>query len=432
LPGNRSQDGRYRRIEAFIDVEEALSQLIPRITVDRKVVGKRTRQAMWHVLAEDIYALRDSPPLHMSHVDGFAARSDDLQRASQDAPVSLIVLGSIGPGESGLKLPQGYVYRIHTGGYLPLGADTVIPQEDVRTDGSKILASRPYSALENVVPAGSDVRRGELVARSGEVLMPAKASLLESLGKYEVKVCAPLRVSVLSFGDELTDDPAEAGRGKVLNTHAALISEMLRGLCCEPVKMQIVPDRREAVHDSLSAAIGESDLVITIGGSSVGDIDLVGAEMRRMAEVFLQGLKLQPGRVGGAAVIEGKPVIMLPGLIHSTVNVFNYLAAPIIAHMLQMSLEQLILRIEAVMGERVEFYRWLDFRRIVWVTLKKVLGLGFVAKPNVADASNISSISFSHGYVEVPPHKAVVEVGEKVTVSVPLWMNRGAIIVAGS
>jgi len=418
---------RYKKISEFREVEEVLAEVIPRIRVKPAVVTKRTRSAVGCILASNVYARRDLPPLPMSHVDGFAARSIDLRNASEDAPVGLLVEGSVGPGESGMKIGPGRVFRIHTGGYLPEGADTVIPQEDVFTDGSRIYVTRPYTPSENVVPAGSDVRRGQLMAGKGEALSPAKASLLETLGVYEVSVREGLRVSILSFGDELTDNPAEAERGKILNTHAVLVSEMARALCCDIVRAQIVPDRPEAVVAAIEEGIETSHLVLTIGGSSVGDIDLVGAELDRRSELFIQGLKLQPGRVGGIALIDGKPVVVLPGLIHSTVNVFNYLAAPVIAHMLETSLEQFIITVSARMAEPVELRRWLDFKRIVWVTLKRIDGGGYEANPNVADASNVSSIAHSHGFIEVPPNKPLITRGDNVAVRIPLWITRGIV-----
>ncbi|MEM4297657.1 MAG: hypothetical protein QW815_04745, partial [Nitrososphaerota archaeon] len=99
------------------------------------------------------------------------------------------------------------------------------------------------------------------------------------------------------------------------------------------------------------------------------------------------------------------PLVMLPGLIHSTVNVFNYLAAPVLLHMLEASLEQFVIRVDAYLAQTVEFQRWVDFKRIVWATLKRQDGEGYEAHPNVADASNISSITYSHGFIEVPPNK---------------------------
>lgn len=425
LSGTIPREWRYRGISRFSEVEEVLSEATRRIAVKLGTVSLRPRYAVGRALAEDVFSRIDLPPFHMSHVDGFAARSSDLTLATEDAPVGLVVEGHIGPGESGGRVEPGRTYRIHTGGYLPEGADTVIPQEDVFTDGSKIYVSRPYRPFENVVPAGSDVRRGQLLARKGDVLSAAKASLFETLRIYEVSVHEAPRVTILSFGDELTDNPSEAESGKkILNTHAVLVSQMVRALGCELVGNAIVPDRPEAVGSAIDQGIRNSHCVLTIGGSSVGDIDLVGAELGRRAELFIQGLKLQPGRVGGVALIDGKPLVMLPGLIHSTVNVFNYLAAPILLYMLEASIEQFVLKVDAYLAEAVEFQRWIDFRRIVWVTLRRRDGEGYEARPNVADASNISSITYSHGFIEVPPNKMALAKGEKVVVRIPLWLTR--------
>lgn len=416
--------GRFRGIQHFSDVESVLSQILPQLRVESEWMKLRTRLAVGRVLAADVYAPRDLPPFHMSHMDGFAVRSADLAGASERAPVSLVVEGSIGPGEHGRRLTPGSSFRIHTGGYLPEGSDSVVPQEDVSTDGKKIYVTRPYEPLENVVPAGSDVMRGQLVASRGEILTPVKASLLEALGVYWVDVRLPPRVSILSFGDELTDNPEEVGRGKILNTHAVVVSGMARALGCEVVRASIFRDRSEDVAEAIGGSLADSNCILTIGGSSVGDIDLVASELRRRSQIFIQGLKLHPGRVGGVALVQGRPVIMLPGLIHSTINVFNYLAAPILALMQGMNLSQLMLEVEAYMAEQVSFHRWIDFRKIVWVTLKREAGAKYLAYPNMADASNISSIARSHGFVEAAPNKTHLDSGEVVSVKIPLWVTR--------
>jgi len=415
---------RFKGITSFSGVEQVLERALPMVKVSVGSLSLPTRLATHRIVADDVRSPRNLPLRDMSHLDGFAVRSVDLASASESAPIPLKIQGIIGPGEVGGPLKPGAAVRIFTGGYLPEGADAVVPQEEALVEGGVVYVSTRVRALENVVPAGSDVRSGEVVARRGEALSASKVSLLEALGVYEVRVRAEPRVSILSFGDELTDDPLEAEAGKVLNTHAVLVSEMVKAMGCLVVGSRIVPDREGEVSRALDEALKSSDMVITIGGSSVGDIDLVATELQRRSEFFLQGLRLQPGRVGGVAVAGGKPVVMLPGLIHSALNVFNYIAAPILTHISGASLGQFIIEVEASMSESVELTRWIDFRRVVWVSLGRH-GAGYAARPNIADASNISSIARSHGFVEVPPNKPRIDEGERVTVRIPLWLLRG-------
>ncbi len=382
----------------------------------------RTRDAVGLVLARDAVAPRNHPPLDMSHMDGFAVRSADIVEASEKTPVFLKVVGSIGPGRRYDKIEEGWAVRIHTGGYLPEGADTVIRQEDVAiVVGDRIGVTRTYEPLENVVPAGSEVREGEVLARRGEVLGPVMSSLLETLGVTFVEVKSPVRVAILSIGDELTDDPAQVREGKILNTHGHLIHHMLGRLFCEPLKPVIVPDDPDRIRAALMDAVVESDCVLTIGGSSVGDIDFLAAELKRVSELFIQGVKLQPGRVGGVAVISGKPLVMLPGLIHSTLNVFNYLAAPILATLTGTRVEQFFLTVKALLDKEIYFPKRRNFKRIVWVSLSLRKG-EYLARPNIADASSIRSIATSHGYIELPPNIERIGAGEVVDVRIPLYL----------
>jgi molybdenum cofactor synthesis domain-containing protein len=417
-----SQRGPYRAITDFREIGEVLEEIRARVRPLVRTVSMRTRDAVGMVVARGVMAPRDHPPLHMSHMDGFAVRSTDIRDASEERPVFLRVVGSIGPGQTSEFLEKGCAVRIHTGGYLPEGADAVIRQEEIAiADSEKIGVTRPIEPMENVVPAGSEVREGEVLVRSGEILGPAMASLLETLGIAIVEVRAPVRVAIVSFGDELTEDPEEVQRGKLLNSHAYLVYHMVKRLFCDPMKPIIVPDDPGQIREATTRLLSSSDCVLTIGGSSVGDIDLVSAELKRLAELFMQGIKLQPGRVGGAAVIDGKPLIMLPGLIHSTVNVFNYLAAPILAHLGGTNIEQFMLRVRAYLDSEIHFPKRRNFVRVVWVTLSR-RGDAYYARPNISDASSIRSIAESHGYVEVPPMVVDLKAGQPVEVKIPLWL----------
>jgi molybdenum cofactor synthesis domain-containing protein len=417
-----SLHGPYRAVTVFREISEVLAEASAKVKPLDRVISMRTRDAVGLILARDVVAPSDHPPLDMSHMDGFAVRSADTIGASEKEPVFLKVVGSIGPGGRHGKIDEGLAVRIHTGGYLPQGADTVIRQEDVDlVVGDKIVVTRKYEPLENVVQAGSEVREGEILARRGEVLGPVMASLLETLGVTSVEVESPVRVAIISIGDELTDDPAKVREGKILNTHGHLIYHMLGRLFCEPLKPVIVPDDPDRIRAALMDAVRESDCVLTIGGSSVGDIDFLAAELKRVAELFIQGVKLQPGRVGGVAVISGKPLVMLPGLIHSTLNVFNYLAVPILATLTGTKIEQFFLKVKALLDSEINFPKRRNFKRIVWVSLSLRKG-GYLARPNIADASNIRSIAISHGYVELPPDVERIGAGELVDVRIPLYL----------
>ncbi|MCX8203220.1 MAG: molybdopterin molybdotransferase MoeA [Nitrososphaeria archaeon] len=412
----------HRRIERFHDLEWVLAQVRSRVRPISEAERLRPLAAVGRVIAEDVRAPSDRPTHDMSHMDGYAVRSSDLLGASGERPVVLRVDGFTGPNERGPPLGPGCARRILTGGYLPEGADAVIPQEEVVVEEGRVAIHRPVRPFEHVDRKGSDVTSGTLVARAGEVLTPVKAALLESLGVRSIGVVRLPEVGVLSFGSELTDDPDEVASGKVLNTHAPMVVSMLSRLPCRPRYLGLVPDDVEAARSAIAESLRRSDVLLTIGGSSVSELDAVPVVLSEVSEFFVQGLKMQPGRVGGAAVVDGKPVVVLPALIHSTVNVLNELGLPVLAHIASARLEEFYAMTVAALSEPVEFHKWVDFVKVVWVSLSDSGGRPS-CKPRSSESSVFSSIAFSNGYILVGPGVERLEAGTEVLVKRPVWIG---------
>ncbi|MEN3047449.1 MAG: molybdopterin molybdotransferase MoeA [Candidatus Caldarchaeales archaeon] len=412
----------HRRIERFHELDWVLNQVRSRVRPIAETESIRPLAAVRRVLAEDVAAPSDRPPHDMSHMDGYAVRSSDLIGASAERPAVLRVDGFTGPNERGPPLGPGCARRILTGGYLPEGADAVVPQEEVEVEEGRVLVHRPARPFEHVDRRASDVTSGTIVARAGEVLTPVKAALLESLGLRSVRAVRLPEVGVLSFGSELTDDPGEAAEGKVLNTHAPMVVSVLGRLPCRPRYLGLVPDDPVAARSSIAEALRRSDMVLTIGGSSVSELDVVPAVLSEVSEFFVQGLKMQPGRVGGAAVVDGKPVVVLPALIHSTVNVLNELGLPVLAHLASAKPEEFYATKVARLSEPVEFHKWVDFVKVLWVSLSDSEGMPS-CRPRLSESSVFSSIAFSDGYVLVGPGVERLEAGAEVLVKRPVWMG---------
>lgn len=304
---------------------------------------------------------------------------------------------------------------------MPEGADAVIPQEEVVIEGDYVLVLRPVKPREHVDRTGSDLKRGATVLTRGEVISPVKAALLESLGVRSVSVMTPPVVGVMSFGSELTDDPEKADEGRVLNTHAPMLVSMLSKLPCRPLYLGLVPDYVDAAMSSLKRALDQADMVLTVGGSSVSELDVVPRALVELSEFFVQGLRLQPGRVGGAAVVRGKPVVVLPALVHSTINVLNELGVPVLTHLASAKLNQFFSLSRAVLSEPISFHKWIDFLKVVWVSVSHHSGQ-LSCRPHVTESSVFSSVAFSDGYLLIEPDVDRVDAGTEVLIKRPLWM----------
>ncbi len=413
---------RNKGITSFMEISDAVNLLINNALTISRIVKGRPFSLIGRPLANAITSPVDRPPLDMSHVDGFSIRSIDSIHASKENPVRLRIEGCIKPSQNFKPIEPGKAVKIYTGGYLPPGADTVAPIEEVEVEGNDLLIFRSYHPYENVDRKGSDVKKGDILSYENEILTSTKAALFEALGIYEVSVIDRPVAGLLTFGDELTDVLEEAKSGKTLNFLSPLIEQMLNNLGCNVKYYGIVPDDVELAKRRIMEALDECDLVLTIGGSSVSEIDVASLALKEISEIFVKGLKLQPGRVGGFAIMNRKPVFTLPGLIHSTVNVFNYIVAPLICYIQKIDYQSLIEKLEAKLSQDLTLRKWIGFRRVVWVKLR-AMGDEFMAVPRHGQSSLISLIGLSDGYIEVPPSIECLKAQSKVMVYRPAWMD---------
>ena len=252
----------------MIEVEEALERILARVGVlgDEQVPLQRSLR---RVLGESVVSGLDVPPWPSSSMDGYALRSADTRSASAGSPARLAVSGRVPAGHvADRALEAGEAFRIFTGGPLPQGADSVIPQEDVSVDGAAIVLSRPVKAGDYVRPQGEDVRAGEGVLERGRRLGPAEMGLLAALGRSQVRVLRRPRVGVLSTGDEIVDLGAQPGPGQISNSNTYSLMAQVDEAGGEPVSLGVAPDRLEEIEARLRWGL-DCDLLISSAGVSV-------------------------------------------------------------------------------------------------------------------------------------------------------------------
>ena len=245
--------------------------------------------AIGRVLAEDIAARRDQPPFDASAMDGWAVRS-------ADTPGRLTIVGESAAGHGyGGDLGAGQAVRIFTGAALPAGADAIVIQEDATRDGD-VVEVPEVEAGHHRRPRGGDFAAGEVLLKAGQRIDPWRLSLAASAGRAEVSVVRAPRVAILSTGEEIVEAPGEPGPFQIYDSGAPALAAMVRGWGAQAVKLKPVRDDLDAVIEALRQA--DCDLVVTVGGASVGDHDLVRAAGEAL------GLSL---RVASVAVRPGKP-----------------------------------------------------------------------------------------------------------------------------
>ena len=262
--------------------------------------------AMGRVLAADVAAARDQPPFTNSAMDGWALRS-------ADAPGTLAIVGESAAGHGhAAPLGPGQAVRIFTGAALPQGADTVVIQEDARREGDRVIvpASRPGA---NIREAGRDFHAGDVLLSAGARIDPWRLSLAASAGHAELKVHRRPRVAILSTGEEIVDPPATPGPFQIYDSGSPALKAMVEGWGATATRRSGVRDTLEAVIAALRDA--EADLIVTVGGASVGDHDLVRAAAETLGLSFrVESVAVRPGKPTFFGVLaDGRRLLGLPG-----------------------------------------------------------------------------------------------------------------------
>lgn len=216
-------------------------------------------------------------------------------------------------GDAPGQLPQGHAIRVLTGAALPEGVDTVILQEDCRIVGNAIEFTGPVKPGANTRKAGEDVEAGGPVLRQGRRIMPADLALLAATGVSEVAVRRPLRVGVLSTGDELVGAGEDAAPGQIFDANRPMLTALVARLGHEAVDLGRVPDNREELRRVLDEATGAVDAILTSGGASAGDEDHVSALLNAAGAMSLWRIAVKPGRPLALGMWRNVPVFGLPG-----------------------------------------------------------------------------------------------------------------------
>lgn len=289
------------------------------------------------VLAKPAAARWNLPPTNVSVMDGYAAHSGDLEG---DQPVVLKLAGESAAGHPmNTVLPRGHVARISTGAVLPEGADIVVPQEDTRREGDRLHVD--LEAFGDVTPlrwvraAGSDVRRDETVLFAGQRLLAGDLAMAASAGHTTLTIHPPPRVAIVSTGDELLareQTPSQGPRpGSIISSNDLMLAAAVRDAGGTPIDLGIAPDDPQGLAAVLREAL-RHDVVLTTGGVSVGDHDLVAETFSSLGVTFdFHGIALRPGKPlaygrGGNTVVLG-----LPGNPASAWVTFRLFGAPTIA-----------------------------------------------------------------------------------------------------
>lgn len=306
-------------------VEEA-KRLLESFPNNRKIVDVKVEDAYGLVLAEDVYSNFDIPHFSRSTVDGYAVMHKDCSLASSTVPVLLHMAGSVEMGESfDLEVKENAIY-VPTGGYLPKGADSVVMIENTEMLGDEVIIYQAPSIYENVLKMSSDVALNDLLLTKGTKLNERTIGLLAGAGVVDVPVFKPLTAVVISTGDEIVAPHKTPKIGEIRDINTYTIKNYLEKLGVQVLKTLIINDEFQKYFNEVDNAIKAVDMVITSGGSSVGDKDYTIDVLKELnAEVLTHGINIKPGKPTIIGNVDGKLFFGLPGQPLSAYTVLNAL-----------------------------------------------------------------------------------------------------------
>jgi molybdopterin molybdotransferase len=376
------------------------------------------RRAYRRVLAADVVAPEDLPEFDKSTVDGYAVHVADTAAASSGRPVALRIVGEVEMGRPPeFAVHAGEAARIPTGGMLPEGADGVIMFEDTRLrDERTVEATRTIGQGENVIRRAEDVRRGAVALHAGTRLRPQDVGLLAGIGVVEVEVFLQPRVAVLATGDEIIPPDRRPTVGQVRDINTYTISALVQQEGGVPEVYEIIPDDRERLLGTLRTARATSDLVLVSGGSSVGEKDAVAWAINAMGApgVVVHGVNIKPGKPTILGVVDGTPVVGLPGHPVSGMVIFDVFVRDLLRGLAGRTPPRNLGRlVRARMERRVPSAgRREDHVRVFLEERDGALW----AIPQLGKSGIITTMTRADGLVVVPPGRDGVAEGDEVTV----------------
>ena len=285
------------------------------------------------ILARDVIAGMMIPHYDRSPFDGYAFRSSDAKEASPETPVTLRVIAEFRAGDSAgdLCLGEGEAVRIMTGAPVPRGADAVTKYEDTVFTQDTVTLTSSFWPGQNVIRAGEDVKAGATLARKGDPADTAVMGMLASQGLTEALVYRRLRVAVIATGNELQDPGTLLSGGQIYNSNRYMLMSELQRAGYIADYAGNAGDAAAEIASLISGALQDHDAVITTGGVSAGDYDLVPDALRDLgAEILVHGVRMKPGMACVYAFLGEKPCIALSGNPAAALTNYHAIAAPLL------------------------------------------------------------------------------------------------------
>ena len=309
---------------------EALDNLVNAAVPVRETERVAVMEGLQRVLASPLTSTVNVPPADNSAMDGYAVNSKDVSAGDE---IRLPISQRIPAGQVGAPLRSGTAARIFTGAPIPEGADVVIMQEHVKTDGNDIVFTGPYEPNTNIRFTAEDIAVGDNILKAGMRLRAQELGVAASIGYSELDVFRRVKVGVFFTGDELIEPGQGLGPGQIYDSNRYTIVGLLKTLGCEIIDLGIIEDTLDATKAALQTAAEQADLVITSGGVSVGEEDYVRIAVEALGKLDMWRVKIKPGKPLAFGEVCDTPFLGLPGNPVAVFVTFCLFVSPYIKRM---------------------------------------------------------------------------------------------------
>ena len=380
----------------FIEVAQAL-EICNKTTLQTVTERVNLDNSHGRILAVDLPSLVDDPPFDNSAMDGFAMRFED----TTDVPATLEIIGTIQAAgqEDNITVGKGQAVKIMTGAPIPNGADSILQVELTSTEDNKVTLQQE-SMKHFIRRKGENLSKGEIALSAGTYLTPSRVGLCATMGYSSIPVIKKLKVAIIATGDELKQPGEEIERGEIYESNSFGLSGLIKWLGHESTRLNCIGDTIDDLRQTLNQASLDHDLILTSGGVSMGEWDLVRKIMEEEGDIYFWRVKLRPGSPPLFGTWNNTPIFGLPGNPVSSHVVFRILVAPWIRHITQANgpIEN---RAFAKLATKVKPSKdCLTLRRVSI----EVTDDGLVAHQKIHQGSgNIASMALSEGMVILQP-----------------------------
>ncbi|WKY45216.1 molybdopterin molybdotransferase MoeA [Eubacteriaceae bacterium ES2] len=312
-----------------IELEKAIEVITNNIN-RLDITKKKINAALGYILADDLVAQIDQPPFNRSPLDGYALKAADTIGASKDRPVRLKVVDTVfAGGQSALEINQHEAVRLMTGSPIAHGCDCVIMQEDTNVGFPLVEIYKEHKAYQNFCFRGEDFKSGDFLLKSGTKMDAVALAVCASAGIGQINVVKKPRVSVFSTGDELVAPGQALESGQIYDANLFYICLRLEQMGLEVVMSQTIGDDCNEIANKIKNAMKQSDFIITTGGVSVGEKDLIEAAINQIGgQIKFHGVNLKPGTPAMFSVLGEIPILSLSGNPFACISTFELLARP--------------------------------------------------------------------------------------------------------